>query len=34
MKRLLTRELSLEELAAISDEEIDFGDIPELDGAF
>jgi hypothetical protein len=34
MKRPFTRELSLEELAAISDEEIDFSDIPEPDGAF
>ena len=34
MKRPYTRKLSLEELAAISDEEIDFSDIPELDEAF
>lgn len=34
MKMRYKKELSVEELAAVSDEDIDFSDIPELDDAF
>jgi uncharacterized protein (DUF4415 family) len=34
MKRPYTRELTTEELLALTDEDIDFSDIPELDDEF
>lgn len=34
MTKKYEKELSLEELAALSDEEIDYSDIPELDESF
>ncbi len=34
MKKRYQKELSLDELAAISDEEIDYSDIPQLDATF
>ena len=34
MKKKYNRELSLEELAALKDEDIDYSDIPELDETF
>lgn len=34
MKKKYKRELSLEELAAMKDEDIDYSDIPELDETF
>ncbi len=34
MKKRYQKEMSLEDLAAVSDEEIDYSDIPQLDAKF
>ena len=34
MKKRYPKEMSLEDLAAVSDEEIDYSDIPQLDAKF